>query len=180
VREVSHQSGTALGGIRTIDDIKDRCKVDDITGCWIWAGAMKNTAPRVWLPGIGAASMPMALQVVLHGTKPTAKRMLIPTCGRVDCANPAHRKWGSKAQMFRGLMAEMAPEHRARMTLGKRSASKVCTPQIAADVCASTEPAQQIADRLGVHVTHVYRIKRGDAWQPQLAASSVFTWGLQA
>ena len=173
---MSHPVGKQLGGIRSIDDIKARSRIDDITSCWLWAGAMKNSAPRVWLPGFGVVSMARALQIVQFGTTPTNSRMLIPTCNRVNCGNPAHRRWGTKAEMFSVLMGDMSPDHRARMTLGKRARSKVCTSEIAAGIRASNEPAQQIADRIGVHVTHVYRIKRGHAWADGLQASSVFAW----
>ena len=80
--------GKDLGGIRSVDDIKDRCRVDDVTGCWIWAGALVHgKAPRVWVPGLGAVSMSRALQVVHFGPPPAGKRTLMPTCG--GCTEPA-------------------------------------------------------------------------------------------
>lgn len=36
--------------MRTLDEILGRCKVDDITGCWIWSGAVSNGFPRVYGP----------------------------------------------------------------------------------------------------------------------------------
>lgn len=29
--------------MKTIDQIKDRCRVDEFTGCWLWAGAIRST-----------------------------------------------------------------------------------------------------------------------------------------
>lgn len=168
---------TRKDGIRTVADIKDRCRVDEFTGCWLWAGAKKGTAPRPWIPGVGATSMTMALQLVIHGTKPTPKRMLVPTCHNVQCCNPAHRKWGTRSELFAGIRPTLSPGHRARTTAGKRAASNVCTAKIAAEIRASDEPVPALSARLGIHPTHVYRIRRGESWATSMPASSVFALG---
>lgn len=36
--------------MRTLDEIYGRCKIDDITGCWVWDGAQSDGFPRVYGP----------------------------------------------------------------------------------------------------------------------------------
>jgi len=59
--------------MKTIDQIKDRCRVDEFTGCWLWAGAMVGGKyPRIWqtedgedksMPGRRAAKPPSAREL---------------------------------------------------------------------------------------------------------------------
>ena len=30
--------------------IKDRCRIDEFTGCWLWTGAKSSGWPRIWAP----------------------------------------------------------------------------------------------------------------------------------
>lgn len=163
-------------GIRTLQGIKDRCRVDDITGCWLWADAKHKGTAVVWMPGIGVLSMTAALQALQHGTRPTGKRMLVPTCGNSSCGNPEHRRWGTRSDLFALVMGRKTPDQLARCTAARRAVSTVCTPELAAEIRASDEPVADIAKRIGVHVTHVYRIKRGEAWAPAANGASVFSW----
>jgi len=36
--------------VKTLDEVYGRCKIDDITGCWIWDGALSAGFPRVYGP----------------------------------------------------------------------------------------------------------------------------------
>lgn len=36
--------------MKTLDEIHGDCRVDDITGCWHWAGAFSGTLPRIYAP----------------------------------------------------------------------------------------------------------------------------------
>jgi hypothetical protein len=167
---------TRQDGIRTLDDLKARCRIDTETGCWVWAGAMGRGTPRVWLPDIGVASMSGALQWVTDATRPTSQRMLIPTCGNPACANPKHRQWGTRSELFALLRPTLAADHRARIGAGKRKASPIYTPELHAEIMTTKEPLADMAARLGVHFTHLYRIRRGKAWAASACASSAFTW----
>lgn len=167
---------TRQDGIRTIEDLKLRCRIDDITGCWVWGGAYHSGSARVWLPGLGPMSMGFALQYVRHGTRPTTKRQLIPMCGNTSCGNLAHRRWGSRSELFKLLRPELSIEHRARIRAGKRACSTVMTAEKAQEIRASLEPSKVIAEREGIHFTHVCRIRRGEAWGASLPMSSVFAW----
>jgi hypothetical protein len=36
--------------VRTLDEVYGRCRIDDITGCWQWSGAVSGGFPRVYGP----------------------------------------------------------------------------------------------------------------------------------
>ncbi len=163
-------------GIRTIDDIKGRCRISDETGCWLWAGCMLRGTPRVWLPGVGPQSLGYALQWVLHGTKPSAERMLVPKCGNPACANPWHRRWGTRSEMYSLIRPKLPADHRARIGAGKRRASPIYSPELHLEIMTTDEPLKDMASRLGVHITHLYRIRRGQAWSAASCPASVFSW----
>lgn len=45
--------GLRTDGIRTADDLRARCWIDDDTGCWHWRGAVDlNGIPSMWLPAL--------------------------------------------------------------------------------------------------------------------------------
>lgn len=167
---------TRQDGIRTMDDIKARCRIDTETGCWVWAGAMQRGTPRVWLPSFGVQSMSGALQWLIHGTRPLSGLMLVPTCRNPACANPKHREWGTRSDLFSILRPKLAADHRARIGAGKRKVSLLYSPELHHEIMTTKEPIKDMAARLGVHFTHLYRIRRGKAWQASACASSAFTW----
>lgn len=162
-------------GIRTVDDLKARCKVNDETGCWMWAGARHHGSARVWLPGIGAQAIPFALHYLRTGTRPEKGAMLVPICGNTDCANPAHRKLGNRSVLQSTLRPKLDPLHKARIGKSKRAISPIYSPEAHADILASNEPGDVLAKRWGMHKTHIGRIKRGEAWALTREAS-VFAW----
>lgn len=163
-------------GIKTIADLKLRCRIDDETGCWLWAGAVKATSARVWLPGIGPTSMTAALQVLQHGTRPTSDRMLVPVvCRNPSCGNLAHRRWGTRGELFEIIRPTLPAGHRARVAAGKRRASGLYSPEVRRDIVTSNEPVAVLADRHGMKVSMVYRIRKGERWADGVPGSSVFS-----
>jgi hypothetical protein len=161
-------------GIRTFADLVDRCRRDDETGCLIWAGARRGNMARVWIPGYGVKTMTGAFTQLCGKPLPEGK-VWVPMCGRTDCANPAHRKPGTRSDVFRILRPKLTPTHIARTTLGKRKASRYYTPEAARDIKTSEEPARVLAERYGMHIVHVYKIRRGELWRDVVAGASV--WG---
>lgn len=162
-------------GIRTVEDLRGRCRIDDETGCWLWAGAKRASAPSVWIPGHGACAMPKAI-ALLTGKTLERKRVMVPTCGRVDCANPAHRKEGSYSELWKLLRPSLTPKHRAKITAATRLALGKITPEIAEQIRAAEGSNAAVGARFGIHETQTSRIRRGDAWAA-LPGSSVFAMG---
>ena len=44
---MTHAVGTYLGGIRSVADLRERCRIDDETGCWHWGLAIVRGVPHV-------------------------------------------------------------------------------------------------------------------------------------
>ena len=94
---MSHEHGAYLGGIRCIEDIRQRCVMDDETGCWHLRTARGRVFPkgdgrtqRIWVHGRGAVSATRAVWELAHGHQMQAGRRAMRTCDSYDCANPAH------------------------------------------------------------------------------------------
>lgn len=167
---------TRKDGIKTLADLKDRCRIDAETGCWPWAGGKQGRSPRVWIPGLGAQSITFALQWLAHGTRPESGRMLIPACRNIDCANIAHRTWGTRSELFSILRPVLQIGHKVRIGAAKRRVSAIYSPEVHLEIMGSKEPAKALGLRLGIHPTHIARIRRGDRWAVTPNASSVFSW----
>lgn len=100
---MSHKLGAQLGGIRTVEDLRIRCHVDEDTGCWIWRYGKSQGAPRVHLAinGINTAMRGrQAAMVLLRGGPLPAGQWAFPRmcCSHTDCVNPAHTRTGSRKQ----------------------------------------------------------------------------------
>ena len=45
----NHDAPRTGPGVYTMDDVKDRCKVDDLTGCWIWGMSSAERLRRTFV-----------------------------------------------------------------------------------------------------------------------------------
>lgn len=120
VRTIADRRNTRQDGIRTLDDIKGRCVIDDETGCWLWRGAFSRSTThhvgpttRVWLPvdlprvvGAGRVTTAGKAAWVLAGN-PLRDGDVVwrHVCHRVDCINPAHSKAGTRQAMHKEIAA---------------------------------------------------------------------------
>lgn len=105
-------------GVRTLEDIRIRCVIDDLTGCWHWAGAMSvsktrriKPVSRVWLPeglGNGRPAIVTASKAawVLSG-RPLPDGWVVwrSKCSSFDCVNPLHARAGRRVEMGADLAA---------------------------------------------------------------------------
>lgn len=90
--------------IASTADLKQRCIVSAITGCWRWQGAMHQGAPAVWtFDRLKGESGRMA---VVGGPRAAALLAGLPlfagwrawmACTRRDCVNPLHAMTGTQA-----------------------------------------------------------------------------------
>jgi hypothetical protein len=116
---VSSKKGV-LFGILTIEDLRQRCAIDEITGCWVWKGGANgrknNRAPSIWLPAIQkTTSAGAAICFLTTGRMPNPGEVWHYTCQTGSmCCNPKHRHAGDHSS--RNLMTkfEITPATRAR------------------------------------------------------------------
>jgi len=108
----------ARAGVRSLEQLRQRCRVDEITGCWIWAGAMSvpsnrdcKPTTRVWLPddsrpGRGSLTTAGRAAWILAG-KPIKPGQVVyrVSCHDHECINPGHARAGSRSEMGAHLSA---------------------------------------------------------------------------
>jgi hypothetical protein len=126
-------------------------------GCWIWIGAMSDT-------GYGSLSF--------HGRKMNAHRAAylaykgkIPhgndVCHRCDvriCVNPNHLFIGSRSDNMQDWISKTGGHRGERSHFAKLTAQQVLA------IRADRRCPREIAHSFGIHIAHVYALKRRDWW----------------
>jgi hypothetical protein len=183
-----HAPGTYLGGIRTLEDLRERCVIDADTGCWHWRMAITQGAPRVHLQhpqdgrkvtmrGRRAALLLATGRDLPRGHTAYARHC----CQADDCVNPEHSRsgnrrehgqWLTKSGKVKNLLGKRAASRRGWDTRGRK-----VTPEMRQDILNSTdEPWQALADRLGVSKFVIYQVRKGLTHSAALPGASVFNW----
>jgi hypothetical protein len=166
-------------GIHTAEDLRQRCWVDPQTGCWIWRFARdsRNDAPILRIPAIGRCGSLGAFTSLLRtGKLPRPGRPWHPTCATPHCANPDHRKEGTrKSQMLRAAHRHTA-DSRLKMSIKSRGRGRL-SEQERAEILGSSMSIKEIATRYGVSEPYASELRSGRArTRRALPAASVFSW----
>lgn len=168
-------------GVRTVADLMGRCRVDSITGCWLWGHAASESQqrPSLWLPALKRrVSLGVAICWLRTGKAPAKGVVWHCTCETTDCANPDHRRAGNRSSQMLAAKLTRSPVAVAKMAAGRRAKSKLSDAG-AAEIRASTEPLRVLADRHGISISHASMIRRCVLRRPVAAkASSVFSLGM--
>lgn len=168
-----------MTGIRTIEDLRQRCRIDEDTGCWHYGKATRSHhAPGVRLAALDQemVSLGTAIAVLLTGKRPRKGIYWHITCTTKHCANPDHRKAGTRRSQM--LQAGYKP---SALTLAKIAAKRRAESHLSEDdinaIRASDQTLEALAERYRISPSHVSRIRLGQAWRQTAApAASVFAW----
>jgi hypothetical protein len=166
-------------GVYCLEDIRQRCRIDPITDCWVWSMAVSDggrpyssKTPRVSLPK-GVLSIDHRTVSVPRVSWLMSGRHLAPghvvwrTCGCELCVNPAHLRAGTKADEGAWMRKSGRRQGDPRRTaVNTRNAAE--TQAIRPETVRSIE-AQLAAGRLqrevsvdfGIHEATISRIARG-------------------
>lgn len=175
------KTGDHIGGIRTLEDFRGRCVVDDITGCWHlrtpYGRQLPTTATAyVWLYGEGLVTALRAACKLRLGYYPPAGKVAWRSCTSYDCV--FHVRCGTRAEhgAFLAKVGRMRPkaEHLRRVRVANAARSKL-TPELVQWALESPQPAAAAAHGLGVGRSTVTKIRSGEKWRPRVAASA-FQW----
>lgn len=166
-------------GIKTFDDLAQRCEIDPITECWVWQGAQKDGVPFVRCRAV--APYPIGLGRLVGFLKTgdaeaTGKGGAgwVAICGNKMCGNPDHRKRKPKNAERRGRPVN--PIVRARITRAVRAKSAL-TDEMVQQIRDSDLSRAELAEKFGISRNYVNAILRGDRRAPMVAhGSSVFAW----
>lgn len=99
---------------RTLQDLKDRCRIDGETGCWLWSMATmvsgSSVVPVVHLPRQGGdrskyTTTPAAREAWKLAGKslPSGHVVWRHVCSGGLCINPDHCRAGTRSQMLAGV-----------------------------------------------------------------------------
>jgi len=172
---------SAVRGVTCLQDIQDRCRVDEITGCWNWALAVSNirgsAVPMVHI-AVGAMlgsepqgrkrTWPAARAAWLLAGKPLKPGQVVwrSHCGNDKCVNPEHCAAGTRVQMG----AARAASGREKGTPAKRAAAAAAAKrnalprQLVAQaeaLLAEGRLQKVVAQELGINKCTLRRIARG-------------------
>ncbi len=113
-------------GINTFDDLKDRCVIDEVTGCWHYKGAFtrKSATGTVtatcWYPPIQRSISVAKAIGLMHAKAPGKGKLWYRCCRTWDCANPAHHKIGTRSEMAKHCRPSNTPLHNAQISAAQR------------------------------------------------------------
>lgn len=199
---MSKPTSKPAGGVRTLEDLRLRCVIDEETGCWLWQQAVATagggTTPIVHLPdnvlpGVGRRSTIPAARAawLLSGRKLQPGHVVwrqLCTGGR--CINPAHCRAGTKSD---GLAAVAAtgrnrgkPE---RAVINAKSRASLAKPvelvRQAEALFAAGKLQKDVRATLGISQKTAAAIRLGrhphsSGRNRVLRGASVFTLGVSA
>lgn len=166
------KKGDYLGGIRTVECLRQRSFVDPDTGCWHWRLAMVQGAPKVHFQPPGADHK------VTHRGRRAALWLLRGhdladghvafkryTCNSADCVNPAHaasgtpQQWGAERQRGLPLVAPHVKAQRSLAAWDKRG--RKVTPAMVREIRTSPDSVAKVAARLGLSQFGVWAVRTG-------------------
>jgi len=169
-----HKAGTHIGGIRTVQDVMDRCVEDETTGCLIWGGTQWTGSARAWFsPFDQITTVSGILHFLRFGRKVPKNKRYVAMCGNKLCM--AHRE-----RVSRSTAAKLAPPKNpaaksAAMMAIKRAESHITEEQVELIRAADVGYVAKVADELGIKRQSAWAIARGDRRAP-MSGSSVWAW----
>lgn len=152
-----------------MDDIKGRCRIDELTGCWLWVGAKSEGWPRIWAPDYtnhgGELSTQTGRRAVWHiktGQPIPNGWRVFGTCDSAVCLNPAHmvcEPTGAHGQKVAasGRLKGRITRITANRAAGRKRSS--LTPELIQIIRESSETGVELQKRLGISRTTVSRVR---------------------
>lgn len=169
-----------MRGVYTIDDLRLRCVVDDLTECWTWKGAFTQGVGAVWLPALGKTRTIRSASMFLTGNELKPGQRVYLKCTNKDCCNPDHMRPMTPKQFGRAQAAsgrlKGRPERMAQCIRLARQRSQL-TEELVREIRASDETGVAISARTGISRTVISRVRNNLSWKAHaMPGASVFAW----
>ena len=167
---------TQVRGIYSADDLKQRCAVDDVTGCWEWKlGRDANGVPSMWFPPLRrVVTLGMVVCHLKTGRKMLKSEVWKWKCCTEHCANPAHRYPISRSAQCEQAARNRSPLALHRTTATRRAMSRLSESDVI-EIRNSDETSTVLSQKYGISPSYARKIKVGIMRKP--LGSSVFSWG---
>ncbi|MFN3303147.1 MAG: hypothetical protein ACK44A_05435 [Roseateles sp.] len=167
---MSYRPKAYCGGVRTLEDVRQRCVINEVTTCWHLRHAdgrpLSRTRPhKLWFAALErAVSVPRLVHLLAHPDAPVAERHW-RTCNSYDCANPDHVRSGT-AQQEKAWRVEAgrttSPGHRAAAQRNALTRS-VLTPELRQWLVESTQSHVDVAHGLGIDRKRAQQLRASSA-----------------
>lgn len=170
-------------GIKSLDDIKARCYIDE-RGCWIWKGCMANgTVPMANLGDRRYVTVLRYAYCLKHDIDINSLDGLRVWSRLRDSSdvNPAHAMVGTIAEhnAWRAEGGRLKGEH--RRIISRKTRDKIgrrYTPEQIAEIRSSSETERVLGERYGCTPALIGYIRRGKIYNATVAGASVFSWAV--
>ena len=171
---MSLKPGQWIGGIRTVEDVRQRCFID-ADGCWIWRGCSSGGAPsakigsRYWKVRRWACiqTRTKAGKPMPAGRWQTACACAKPQCVSPRCAMPLEPK--AFAAWLRDAGFVNTPAHKAACAEAMRKIAPKLDARKAVECAArilAGETSAKVAASLGISQSYACKVANGGAWAP--------------
>lgn len=185
--------GKRSDGVRTLEDLKMRCRIDELTGCWIWGGGhggRTGNVPTVALAAGAVCEGRVTMSArraawLLSGREIEPGRLVYRrfTCQSPSCCNVDHLACGGVKLKCRAAGKRGAFSTPERL-LQLRKIGPVHTPETVASIADAVHvrglTCDAAAAEFGVDKGTVKRIRRGEHRHQRaqvLRGASVFNMG---
>ncbi len=186
---MSHAKGTRLDGIVSLEDLRQRCVVDEDTGCWHLRTARGKLLPRgdrhvVWVHGVGHITATRAAWMMSRPGKLLRNGYIcFRTCDSYDCIAPRHISSGNRATWFKHITASGKARTPAKLAAvaALPKANQKLTPELRQWLLESTQSGGEAAHALGITQGRANEIRsRHRKALASRPAASVFDFAMKA
>lgn len=169
----------------TLPMIHGRC--EEVGECLIWTQAASTRKGAQGQPYAQHGGKVVGLRRLVYelatGEPPPEGKVLRMRCEQSLCLHQDHMRVTTRLQQVRETVKSGAlstPSANAARTAAarRRAAERGMTMERARAVRAEVGTLREIAERMGMPITTVGAIRRGDAWRETVAAASVFAQGV--
>lgn len=186
---MSHAKGTRLDGIASIEDLRQRCVIDEDSGCWHLRTARGKVLPSgdrhvIWVHGVGHITATRAAWLLSRPGKTLRNGWIcFRTCESYDCVAPIHIAASNKKNWGLHMAASgksRTPAKLAAVAALPKSTQKL-TPELRQWLLESTQSGVEVAHALGITQGRANCIRaehrKAEAKRP---AASVFDFAMKA
>jgi hypothetical protein len=179
---MSHSDGAYLGGIRTIEDLRERCFCDPTSNCWHWRLCITQGAPKIHYrrPEDDSRTQSRGRRAALHlarGHDLRRGHVAYGVCNSFDCVNPGHCRSGTKTQAGAQLIKTGKLKGNISVSIASLKRwdkhGRKIDAAMAAEIRGSDESIRKLSDRLGVSTCAVRLCRNGETHRGPV---SVFGW----
>lgn len=176
--------------MRTLEEVRGRCRINDLTKCWEWTGAKSGGVAMVYAPDWtlrdGAMRTQAGRRAVWHITNPgkalPSGWRVFDTCETALCLNPAHAEAGPGTAhgariVTRGRYKGQLSRNLANRAIGR--SLTVLTPDLVSEIMSSNETHAEVERRIGISQDLVGRVRKGQRAKCLQPLAGIFT-GLMA